>query len=658
MFKSITPALKHASDDKLREVLAMADPMALMGLIYHATGDEQLFKIKTITVAAGFSTANIVADEHDAQLVRDLALDLLRDYRDGRRDSPGKIPPGELLKAMSLAAGEPVPGDELGLHSDVLALNSEPQGWGDGPQCGSLDEFNVVVIGAGLAGINAAVQLKASGIDFQLLEKNSGAGGTWYNNRYPGARVDWPSRLYSHSFGVDYPFEHTFAPRAENEAYIRWCAEQYGITPHMKFDCQVTELEWHEGTGIWHIEYRDANGAKQICMARAVISAIGLLERPNIPEFPGMTSFKGQVFHSSRFDPNADLAGKRVGIIGTGASGMQMVPDLGPLVQHVTVFQRTPGWVLPVPGYRDPLPEPMRWLNENVPYYTNWTRFVFGWLLGDHKLFKVFDVDPDWSDPHSVNPVNRDAREGALAHLRQKLASRPDLIDICTPDYPIFANRPVIDNGWFDSLLRENTSLVTDGIRQFTELGIETNDGQDHALDIIILATGFTPNNLFADLTILGRDGVRLDQVWEDGPRAYWGVTVPYMPNFFMMYGPNANPRNLGPVQYGEWVVGYILECFRLMIENNWHSMEITEEAYERFNRELDIELNKIVSVNPRTRRMSYYNKQQGGSAVQSPWSSKQVWQGLSHPNLSHYRIEDGAHGVISNPYGRSVRAG
>ena len=633
MTKVVTDALRRASDDEIVDVLNSADPMVLRGLVYHATGDEELASISIANVPAGFASANVVASVADAARVRHLAFELIAAYRDGRAVPPPEVSPERLLRAMEMAAGESVPPDEFGLHTDILAFEDEPVGWREGPRGGVPADFNVVVIGSGLAGINAAVQLKASGIDFTVIEKNGGVGGTWYNNRYPGARVDWPSRLYSHSFGVEFPFKHPFAPRAENEAYMRWCVDTYDLESHLEFGTEVTELVWQEAQGAWAVKSRDAQGQERVRSARAVISAIGLLERPSIPAIPGIERFKGQLFHSSRFDPTVELTGKRVGVVGTGASGMQMVPDLAPLVEHVTVFQRSPGWVLAAPGYRDELSAGAQWLDANVPFYTNWTRFMLGWMLGDYKLYKVFEVDENWPDmPRSVNAENQAARDRCLTHLHSQLAGRHDLIAKCTPDYPVFGNRPVIDNGWFEALLRDNVSLVTDKIECFTETGIRTSDGTEHSLDIVVMATGFSPNEYFSPIRLVGRDGRTIEDIWaKDGPRAYWGVAVPNLPNFFILYGPNANPRNLGPVQYGEWAMSFILDSLKSIIEKKLVWVEVTEEAYVAFNDELDRRCQQLVSVNPKTNHRSYYTNDLGRSAVQSPWSSAEVWRALTN---------------------------
>jgi 4-hydroxyacetophenone monooxygenase len=635
----ISEALKTATEKVLVDVVDYADPATLLGLLYHATGDESLAKMGMVDVPAGFADMRVVADPADIALLRARAVRLLSEYQHGR-EPPPNVSTDRLYRAMTIAAGEDIPHDERALYCEQLALNPRPRGWDSGPRRRLLGSFDVVVIGAGLAGINAAIQLKTSGISFTVLDKNGGVGGTWFHNRYPGARVDWPSRLYSHTFGVHYPFRHLFAPRAENEAYVNWCADEYGIRSHIQLDTTVLSLRWNSDDSLWYIRTRNANGAEETHVARAIISAIGLLERPYIPVIRGSEEFRGPIFHSSRFDPSLDLSNKRVALVGTGASGMQMAPDLAALAKHLTIFQRSPGWLIPVPGYRDPLPDQILWLNANMPYYSNWARFVLAWNLGDHKLYRIFDVDPDWREPGSVNADNARMRRLLVAHIEKKLSDRPDLAAACLPGYPVFGSRPVLDNGWFDALKRDNVRLVAQGVAGLSREGVITNSGELIPADVVVLATGFMPNQLFASIPIEGREGSTIQDIWAaDGPRAYWGTSVPRIPNFFMLYGPNTNPRNLGPVQYGEWTMDYILQAFRAMMENGWKAVEVRQDAYDAFNLELDSRLRTLVSVDPRTRHQSYYTNERGRSAVQSPWPSARVHQALSRFDAENYMV-------------------
>jgi 4-hydroxyacetophenone monooxygenase len=586
-----------------------------------------------------FSETTAVTDPTEIANLGQRALKLLMEYRDGRREPPKRIDDQRLFIAMKLASGEDLSENDFDMHRDILALESAPEGWGKAPSHRRLADFSAIVIGAGLQGTNAAVQLKRSGIPFTVLEKAGGPGGTWWQTKYPGARVDHPSRFYSHSYaGVNYPFEHNFAPAAETERYVNWVVDTYQVRPHMRFGVEVTAMEWRENDQKWRVRARTADGKTEEHTASVVISAIGLLERPKIPKLPGAENFKGRVTHSSRFVWSEEFKGKRVVVVGAGCTGAQLVPDIAAQVRELTVFQRTPGWIIPVPGYRDPMPQQEAWLNANVPFYANWTRFVLGCMLGDPALNKILEVDPTWPDPSSPNELNHRMRERLMAYLREKLKDRPDLIEKCTPDHPPFGSRPILDNGWFDTLLRPNVTLRREGVVGLDADSVISETGEHVAADLVVFATGYDPNDYFRDIDIRGRQGVSIQEVWaKDGPRAYWGIVVPKMPNLFIMYGPNANPRNLGPVQYGEWAMGYFLQCFKAMVESGWSSMEISESAYERFNEELNSRLTAFISQ--KYHKSGYYANARGRSVVQSPWFSAEVKRGLQRVVFPDYRV-------------------
>lgn len=637
----ITQELKSASESTVRSALVAADPMALRGLLYHATGDAKLERIQLGRVAWAFNDVTSVTEPEDLELLREKAFELLMAYREGRVEEPTAEATEQLKKAIFLAAGEEVPDDEIGLHHDMLALDPTPRGWGAGPSIRQAEDFRVIVVGTGLAGIHAAIQLKASGIPFVVLEKNAGVGGTWFQNTYPGARVDWPSVLYSHSYGTKFDFRYAFAPQQHNRDYMEWCVNENGVRSFIQFNTEVTSMVWNEEKSLWHVRTRGPDGSEQLETANAVISAIGLQERPNVPAIPGMERFKGAIFHSARYDKDIDLSDKRVVVIGTGCSGMQMAPELAPLCKHVTVFQRTPSWVFPAVGYRDELPAEMQWLNRNFPQYRNWLRFVFAWNLGDPGLYKQFLVDPEWDEPMSVNADNHQLRLKLLSYLDEKLGDRPDLLEQCRPNYPVFGTRPVIDNEWFDAIKGDSVTLIGAGAVEITEDSVISSAGEKVPADVVIFATGFRSNEYFWPLNMVGSNGMTIDQVWaKDGPRTYWGITIPHFPNLFLMYGPNANPVNLGPVQYGEWAMHYFLDCFKSMIEKGYASMEVRQDAYDRYNVAMDKRLAGMVSVYSNLRfHKSYFTNEFGRSAVQSPWTSAEAREALLNVNFDDYII-------------------
>ena len=638
----ISEELRAASDVKLREVLDQADPLILRGLVYHATGDDSVISVETTRLPGVFKDVPGIVDPKSLALVKDKAFELLQAYRDGLRTPPRDHDKARLLKSMSLIADATVPESEFDFWVEELAIdpNRRAHHWKAMPCKADLENFRVIVIGAGLGGLNASIQLKKAGFNFEVLDKNLNVGGTWYQNKYPGARVDLPSRLYSHTIAIDYHFDHNFAPREENERYVNWLADRHGLRDKIRFGVEVLSATWLEERSVWELRTRDRDGREETLIANAIISAVGFLDRPSIPEFSGLDRFEGLKFHTTNFDPQADLSDKRVSVIGTGASGLQMVPDLLPKVRHLTVFQRSPAWVLPIPGYRDPYPETVKWVQRNVPFYANWLRFSIGWTIGDHGRYSIWSVDPDWNEPNTLNKENFELRNKLIAYIEKKVGHRPDLMEKLIPHYPPLSKRYVVDNGWFDALLKDNIELVADDpIDHVTRNAIVTKSGKTVPTDAIIFATGFRANQYFWPMEIRGRGGVLLDDLWENGgARAFWGISVAGLPNFFCIYGPNTNPKNTGPVPYGEMQVRYILQCIGAMIENGWEAMDVRPDVYEEHNRIVDERNSTSIFLDKRQK--SYYTNEFGRSAVACPWATIEYWRNIRKPDFDHYAIK------------------
>jgi 4-hydroxyacetophenone monooxygenase len=632
--------LLTATDAQIREAVAYADPLTLRGTLYHLTGDDSLAGIPHVAGPGLLGDASYITDGGSIDLLRKKACEFLVAYRDGDVELPAEASRDRLLKAMGLVVCGDAPEQDADFWLQELALDpivgQMPWTKADTPK--EITTFEVVVIGSGLAGVNAAIQLDQAGFPFVLFEKNAGVGGTWHQNRYPGARVDFPSRVYSHAFGVNYPFEYQFAPQAENEKYINWCVDHFGVRDRIRFDTEVLAMSWREDDGCWEIRVRAPDGVEYTVRARAVISAVGFLDRASTPEVEGLQDFVGNVMHTARFDTDLDFDGRRVALVGTGASGMQVMPELAKKVAHLTVFQRSPAWVIPAPGYRDPLPEPARWLNRNLPFYNNWTRFNLSWQLGDPTIYECWTVDPEWTDPDTLNAHNYAMRQRLIAHLEAKLADRPDLLEKCLPPYPPLSKRFVLDNGWFDALLQDNVDLVTDGIARFEADGIVTKSGDRIEVDTVVFATGFRANEYFWPMEIVGRHGMTPQKIWaKDGARAYWGVTVPHLPNFFVLYGPNTNPKNAGPIPWGGVQIRHALQCMHALAQNGWRSVEVREDAYESFNGELDERMSTTIWMDPRQR--SYYTNEHGRSATNAPWATIEYWRRLREVRWDDYVV-------------------
>ena len=632
--------LLGASDETIEDAVQYADPLVLRGLVYQLTGDESLATgVRVDTVVSGFRSKQVVGDADDVALIRRKAADFLRSCRDAGPHEVSFGPAERLQRSLSLTAGSEVPRAELEMWVEQLGLDPHVRGlsWSQAPTPEQLASFSVLVIGAGMGGLNAAVQLKEAGIPFSVVEKNSEVGGTWYENRYPGARVDTPSRIYTHVFGADFRYPSPYCEQAENEKYLNWIADRFELRRHITFDTEVESATWDDVAGRWNLTVAGPEGTRRLT-ANAIITAVGFLSRPNIPAITGIESFRGEYFHTARWPSSLDLTGKRVAVIGSGCTGYQLVPKLAEDadVDHVYLFQRTPNWVYDTPGYLSPYPEQVNWLDRNFPYFANFVRFSYSWALRPSETAPANEVDPDFDDPHAVSAANKELRDQRLAFMQKKLGSRPDLLQAMLPDAPPMSARPVLvdkDYSIYDAILRDNVTLVAQGIGQVTENAIVMADGTECPVDVIVLATGFRANDFLWPMEIRGRDGVTVEQLWQkDGARAYLGNTMPGFPNFFMLYGPNTN-ANVGfaAIHLEELVTRFALKCIERLIVDGKRSVEVTEEAYWRYNEALDDAASTKVYLDRRAN--NYYTNEHGRSATNGAFDARLLWEWLRDPS-------------------------
>jgi 4-hydroxyacetophenone monooxygenase len=630
--------LLGASDEQIDEVVQFADPMVMRGLLYQLTGDERFAEMALAATRGRFGNEAIaIANPDDLAFLRARAASFLKEYRDS---GAGPLDPGpreRLPRSLALIAGKTIPEDELELWLEELALDPWVRGltWDEQPAPERLEGFSVVVIGAGMGGLNAAVQLKRAGIPYTVLEKNTGVGGTWFENRYPGARVDSPSRAYTHLFGVDYGYPNPYCGWEENEKYFNWIADEFGVRDDIVFGTEVESVTWDEAAAEWEIVAKGAEGPRT-WRANAVFSAVGFLSRPSLPEIEGRELFKGQSFHTARWPQDLSLAGKRFAVIGTGCTGYQTVPELALEAEHVTVFQRTPQWLFPLPGYRSPFPPQMTWLDRNFPFHTNFMRFRADWGAGGFEgNHEVMNIDPEWEDVYTRSAGNKRSRDGCIAFLEHKLAGRPDLIEKMIPLHPPMSARPVLVDAAYsiaDALMRENVTLETDGIRRITANGIETSDGREIEVDVIVFATGFRATDFLWPMEVKGREKT-VEELWSvDGPRAYRGVMMPGFPNFFVIYGPNTNVYNgMQLVQIEELVTRFALDRIKELVVGDQRAVDVTENAYREYNGLLDEWEDRKIYSDPRAH--NYFRGQYGRSPTNCGIPGGEMWRLLKEPS-------------------------
>ncbi|MBP6018287.1 MAG: NAD(P)/FAD-dependent oxidoreductase [Burkholderiaceae bacterium] len=553
--------------------------------------------------------------------------------------SPQLRDPGNSLlqRMMSVSLGEAVPSEYSQMMREEMGFVSRAPSQCSFPEAEKKD-FSVVIVGAGVCGIALAVQLTKLEIPFTILERSHAIGGVWYKNRYPGCGVDTPNHSYSYSFGSRYLWSRYFSPREEILDYLNKIVEEYKLEPNIRFGTQVDGAYWDEQSCNWHISAH-TGGAKETLTSRFFISAIGQLSHPSIPDLKGKEKFEGISFHSMNWPENLDIAGKKVAVIGTGATAMQLVPSIANTAGQVHVYQRSPQWVRPIEGYADPINPGAQWLLEHMPYYAEWFRFNMFWRYGD-GLLACLRKDPSWDYPErSVNKINDKHRIEMTDFIHSKLLSRPDLMDKCLPHYPPYGKRILLDNQWYETLLKSNVHLVTERIDQITENGVLSSEGELREADIVVYATGFKLTEMAARLNIQGVNGIRLADVWaDDDPKAYLGMAISGFPNFFTMLGPNSGPAHGGSVIFqAECQVRYITSCIVSMLKKEIKMIDVKSEVVQEHVSKVDAEHETLVWTHPSV--STYYRNSKGRVFSVMPWRFVDYWSMTHDPDLSQYNV-------------------
>ncbi|MET0544746.1 MAG: NAD(P)/FAD-dependent oxidoreductase [Caulobacterales bacterium] len=632
-------AIRTIENDEafVRAALDTADLNALRLTLLQLTGDESLarMRVERTIIWCGALYNHTLAPEHEDE-VKEKAFAFLRGAAKSRAKFPA--PSKEEVRRIGDLFGEPPMSDEtLRYAIEEMAFVHFPRElhWSKKPDDKPLADYNVLVIGAGIGGIAAAIQLERMGIPYQVIDRQQDFGGVWNQNRYPEVRVDSPSLIYQYKF-EPYPWKEKFASGAESQGYLRHCAEKYGITEKVSFSVEMLGAEWDERSKRWIAHIRD-KGSERKVSARFIISAAGIFNNPRLPDIPGIGDFKGKAFHTTDWDHSFDVSGKRVALIGNGSTGVQLMPHLARSAKSLTVFQRTAGWITPLEGYRNRFPKAERWLIDNFPYYWNWFSFSMFWL--NSKLAGLQDIDPEWQKAGGkINERNDATRQGFEDYIRSKLAGRPDLIEKSMPKYPPMARRPIVDNGWYDALIQDNVELVTDKIECITPEGVRLTSGKAYDFDLIVLAGGFDLRRYLSPVNYTGRNGVTLNDLWaEDGPRAHIGMTLPGFPNLFIMYGPNSQPRAGSHYSASEIWTRYMLKAILAVIESGADTIEVTHEAFDKYNDLIDRRAKNLIWEN--YGQGGYYLTEAGRSLINCPLEAVEYHAYLTDIDFNEFRL-------------------
>jgi 4-hydroxyacetophenone monooxygenase len=612
-------------DAEITEALLDVSIPTLMLSLVHMAGDPELIRGALKPAGLFLNEVQGYMSEEDKAAVRKIALEVIADYRDRGCPEPEPIGADLIKEMMEWLVCEPVPDEYVPMVLEEMELDGRDAH--AVPSSLRADDFPIIVIGCGESGLLAGIRLKEAGIPFTILERNAGVGGTWYQNTYPGARVDVGNHFYCYSFEPADEWTHYFAEQPELAAYFERVMDKHGVSPHVRWRTEVVGAAWNDDDATWTVDAVGPDGEQVTLTARAIISAVGQLNRPHLPTVRGQERFAGPSFHSAEWDHSVDLTGKRVAMIGAGASGFQIAPAIADQVAHLTVFQRTAQWMFPNPNYHAEVGPGVRWALRHLPFYGRWYRFLLFWP-GCDKGLAAARVDPDYPDQQrAVSDISEVTRLMFTEWITSQVGDDPDLIAKVVPDYPATGKRTLQDNGsWLKTLVRDDVELVRTPIARIEPDGVVTEDGVHHPADVLVYATGFEANKVMWPMRIVGRDGEALGERWGERPTAYLGITVPGYPNLFCMYGPGTNLASGGSlIFHSECQMRYITQCLQTLIAEGHRSLEPRQDRTDDWVRRTQAEMATMVWAQP-TIKHSFYKNAYGEIYTLSPWRLVDYW--------------------------------
>lgn len=635
--------------DRLKSIAANANQPALTTALFQITGDRKWISepfLPTRTKGL-FRHDNGGLDADTLERFQHEAAEALDEYLATRHVAIPEPSTKQINDMMSACMGQTIPieyadmqrfemqhsaftADTLAQAQEVPRFNSAGQS-----RLEQNTDVPVLIVGAGVSGLALASRLEQAGIRYEIIDKLDEIGGTWVLNDYPGSGVDVPSYLYSFSNYKHYWSTH-FGKRDEVQSYMRNFSDAHGITQRIRFNTEALSADFDEDTGTWSTRVSGPDGGRTI-RSRFFISAVGLLSKAAIPDFPGMDDYKGSVFHSTQWPEKLELTDKNVTVIGAGASSMQVVPAIANKVKSLKVVQRSPQWVAPADGYFEEVDDDVTLLMENLPFYHSWYRFRLSWAFND-KNYDALQRDPEWTDQsRSINAINEGHRKYFLNYIQQKLGDEPDLMEASTPDYPPFGKRMLLDNGWYDTLKMPHVELVTGSVKAFSSTGVILTDGTEIDSDVIVLCTGFQARKLIQPLAVNGAHNTTLKGVWgDDNAFAYMGMAVPEFPNLFIMYGPNTNPGHGGSFVFlAECQARYIIQAMQNWADSDALALDVRHDVHDLYNEAVDKQHAGMVWSHPGM--STYYRNAEGRVVATLPWRVVDYWKMTKHFESADY---------------------
>jgi 4-hydroxyacetophenone monooxygenase len=632
------------ADDDTAIAVALEDVCvpALMCSMVHMTGDPSWIRgeIRPRVAILNNYESGLTSDEQAE--IRSRAVPVIAKWRDAGCPEP-QVPSPELVKElMDFMAAAPVDPAVVPMFADDLHFDGADSGaitWKDEISPNVRNAFHVVVIGCGESGLLTGIRLDQAGIPYTIVEKTDGPGGTWRDNRYPGARVDIGSHFYCYSFEPSDHWSEYFCRQPELRAYFERVMRKYRVDEKCRFNTEVLKATWNETTATWSVEVRTPDGGTDVIEANVVVSGAGALNAPRMPDIPGMEEFNGPSFHSARWPDGLDLAGKRVAQIGAGASGFQIAPTIADEVAHLDIYQRTAQWMFPNMNYHREVPEGDVWAMRHLPFYARWFRFLMFYPASGLSI-EGSRVDPTWHDPEgrSISQASFERRGIFENWITSHLEGQPDLIEKSMPHYPPSAKRMLQDNGsWLKCLVKPNVELIKTGIERVVADGVVTEDGEHHLADVIVYATGFRHNDYLFPMTIIGRKGISLREQFGEEPTAYLGISIPNFPNLFCLYGPGTNlAHGASLIFQSECQVNYVMSAIYELLSSDHRAMEPKTEVHDKYVETYESEIGQMVWAHP-TVKHSHFKNKDGKIYTLSPWPIPDYWEWTRKVNPEEY---------------------
>ena len=617
----------------LEKALDSASFPVLAALLVHFTGDISILdKLPKPNQAILGEVQGFLSEKDKAKIKKMAIQEIGKFFSNSNIDDIYTPTILELHQMMNFIVGERVSSDYVPMMLKDLNIIPKDQKINNHITKSSIE---VLIVGGGMSGILAGIKLAERGIKFKIYEKNVDIGGTWLENHYPGSRVDIANHFYSYSFDENHQWSEHFSQQPELLEYFKKCFRKYDIEQHTFFNTQVTNMSFNSSIHSWEVE-SVCNGKIKNETTNIVISCVGQLNQPSFPEINGLKDFQGSIFHSAQWPDHDVISGKRVAVVGTGASAFQIVPSIADKCEELTIFQRSPPWMFPNPKYHEKVDDGKKWLLDNLPFYSRWYRFLLFYPGSDQLLNSLF-IDPEWKDRNDSINAENDAMRSLFTDAMLMQISDPTLVEKVIPNYPPFGKRMLQDNGaWLRALHLPNVSLITEAVKCISETGIITANNE-FELDTIIFATGFKAQEFFYPINIDGGSG-NFRQIHQDSPKSYLGITFSSMPNFFAMYGPGTNLAHAGSIIFNsECQINYICSALEFMINHDLKQISVKPEIEDEYQKQFEKRHSKMVWQHPKV--SSWYQNSKGKVITTSPWRLVEYWNWTNNFNADEYNF-------------------